>query len=34
VALVTQGRTPYDGAAAVKLEGDVVDELHALLELL
>jgi NAD-dependent deacetylase len=34
VALVTQGRTPYDGASAVKLEGDVVDELQALLELL
>jgi NAD-dependent deacetylase len=34
IALVTQGRTPYDAAAAVKLEGDVVDELQALLELL
>jgi NAD-dependent deacetylase len=31
VALVTQGPTPYDGAAEVKLEGDVVDELGALL---
>jgi len=34
VALVTQGRTPYDSAAEVKLGGDVVDELQALLELL
>jgi NAD-dependent deacetylase len=34
VALVTQGRTPYDGAAEVKLGGDVVDELQALLALL
>ena len=31
LALVTQGPTPYDGDAAVKLEGDVVDELRALL---
>ncbi len=31
VALVTQGPTPFDGAAAVKLAGDVVDELAALL---
>jgi len=29
VALVTQGPTPYDGDAAVKLDGDVVDELRA-----
>jgi NAD-dependent protein deacetylase/lipoamidase len=31
VALVTQGRTPYDAEAEVKLEGDVVDELGAVL---
>jgi NAD-dependent deacetylase len=31
VALVTQGPTPYDTAAAVKLDGDVVAELDALL---
>ena len=30
VALVTQGPTPFDTAAAVKLDGDVVDELRAL----
>ncbi|HVS28707.1 MAG TPA: NAD-dependent deacylase [Solirubrobacteraceae bacterium] len=30
VALVTQGPTPYDSAAVVKLEGDVVDELQSL----
>jgi NAD-dependent deacetylase len=31
LALVTQGHTPYDGDAEVKLAGDVVDELRALL---
>jgi NAD-dependent deacetylase len=31
VALVTQGPTPFDGRAAVKLDGDVVAELDALL---
>ncbi|CAB4860387.1 unannotated protein [freshwater metagenome] len=31
IALVTQGPTPYDEHAAVKLEGDVVAELDALL---
>jgi len=31
VALVTQGPTPWDARAAVKLEGDVVAELEALL---
>jgi NAD-dependent deacetylase len=31
VALVTQGPTPYDTAATVKLDGDVVAELEALL---
>ena len=29
LALVTMGPTPYDSAAAVKLSGDVVDELSA-----
>jgi len=31
IALVTQGRTPYDGDAEVKLDGDVVGELDAVL---
>jgi NAD-dependent deacetylase len=31
LGLVTQGPTPYDVAAAVKLDGDVVDELDAVL---
>jgi NAD-dependent deacetylase len=31
LALVTQGPTPYDGDAEVKLDGDVVDELRAVL---
>jgi NAD-dependent deacetylase len=31
VAIVTQGPTPYDGEAAVRLHGDVVDELSAVL---
>jgi len=31
LALVTQGPTPYDGDAAVKLGGDVVEELDAVL---
>ncbi len=31
LALVTMGRTPYDREAAVKLSGDVVDELSAVL---
>jgi NAD-dependent protein deacetylase/lipoamidase len=30
VAIVTRGRTPYDGRAAVRLRGDVEDELQAL----
>ena len=34
VAIVTQGSTPYDGEAAVRLDGDVVDELRAVLEAL
>lgn len=32
LALVTQGPTPFDADAAVKLEGDVVDELESVLE--
>jgi NAD-dependent deacetylase len=31
VALVTKGLTPYDAEAAVKLDGDVVDELGSVL---
>jgi NAD-dependent deacetylase len=31
LALVTRGPTPYDGDAEVKLDGDVVDELRAVL---
>jgi NAD-dependent deacetylase len=31
IALVTQGQTPYDDQAEVKLDGDVVDELGAVL---
>jgi NAD-dependent deacetylase len=34
VAVITQGATPWDGRAAVKLDGDVVAELGALLEAL
>ena len=34
LAIVTQGPTPYDGEAAVRLDGDVVDELEALLSAL
>jgi NAD-dependent deacetylase len=34
LAIVTQGPTPYDGEAEVKLEGDVVDELRAVLDAL
>jgi len=29
VAIVTTGPTPYDGIAAVRLDGDVVAELEA-----
>ena len=32
VALVTEGETPYDSEAVVKLDGDVVSELGALLQ--
>jgi NAD-dependent deacetylase len=31
IALITQGPTPYDGDAAVKLDGDVVEELAAVM---
>jgi NAD-dependent deacetylase len=31
VALVTAGPTPYDGDAVVKLDGDVVEELGAVM---
>ena len=31
IAIVTQGPTPYDSEAVVKLDGDVVDELEAVL---
>jgi NAD-dependent deacetylase len=34
VAIVTKGPTPYDGEAEVRLDGDVVDELEALLHVL
>jgi NAD-dependent deacetylase len=34
VAIVTQGPTPWDSRAAVKLDGDVVAELEALVEAL
>jgi NAD-dependent deacetylase len=34
VALVTAGPTPYDNEAVVKLDGDVVDELGAVLDAL
>jgi NAD-dependent deacetylase len=34
LALITQGRTPYDGQAEVKLSGDVVDELDDVLDAL
>jgi NAD-dependent deacetylase len=34
LALITQGSTPYDGDADVKLDGDVVEELRAVLDAL
>jgi NAD-dependent deacetylase len=34
LAIITKGPTPYDSEAAVRLDGDVVDELGALLEAL
>jgi NAD-dependent deacetylase len=30
IAIVTQGPTPYDSRAAIKLDGDVAEELDAL----
>jgi NAD-dependent deacetylase len=32
IAIVTKGPTPYDSEADVRLDGDVVEELEALLE--
>jgi NAD-dependent deacetylase len=34
LAIITQGSTPYDAEAAVRMRGDVVDELGALLDAL
>ena len=34
VAIITKGPTPYDSAATVRLDGDVVDDLRALLDAL
>jgi NAD-dependent deacetylase len=34
VAIVTQGSTPYDREAAVRMDGDVVDDLRAVLDAL
>jgi NAD-dependent deacetylase len=34
IALITQGRTPFDGRAAVRCSGDVVHELQAVTEAL
>ena len=34
IVLITQGPTPYDGEAEVKLDGDVVTELRAVLDAL
>jgi NAD-dependent deacetylase len=34
IAIITQGRTPLDARAAVRMDGDIVDELDALLEAL
>jgi NAD-dependent deacetylase len=34
IAILTQGRTPLDARAAVRMGGDIVDELDALLEAL
>ena len=31
LAIVTQGRTPYDDAAEVRMDADVVDDLEAVL---
>ena len=32
LAIITQGPTPFDGTAAVRMSGDVVDELGSVLE--
>ncbi len=34
IAILTQGATPYDSRAAVRLDGDIVDELDAVLSAL
>jgi NAD-dependent deacetylase len=34
VAIITQGQTPFDSRAAVRMNGDVVDDLEALLDAL
>jgi hypothetical protein len=31
LVIITQGATPYDGDAEVKLDGDVVDDLRGVL---
>ncbi len=34
IAIITQGATPLDGLATVRLDGDLVEEMHALLDAL
>jgi NAD-dependent deacetylase len=34
IAIVTQGRTQFDGVAAVRMDGDVVEDLAAVVEAL
>jgi NAD-dependent protein deacetylase/lipoamidase len=34
IAIITQGTTPYDGRAAARCQGDVVDEMEAIIEAL
>jgi NAD-dependent deacetylase len=34
VAIITRSRTPFDSRAAVRMNGDVVDDLEALLDAL
>jgi NAD-dependent deacetylase len=34
IAVVTKGPTPYDAEAALRLDGDVVEELEAVLDAL
>jgi NAD-dependent deacetylase len=31
LAIITKSRTPFDSQASVRLDGDVVDELHAVM---